>query len=172
MRHNQMTTMSAVSCARGIIAPMRFRKLRIAVTVLSLAACLLLSALWVRSYWVIESIINKRTASSETTFIMIATDHGTLSYSRVTLPTNKSFTDGWHYERGRPEFTSKHRWSWIRYKNNTLIIRFPTLFPAVILYAVAAIPWLDWKRRFSLRTLLIATTLFAVVLGIVVAMST
>ena len=34
---------------------------------------------------------------------------------------------------------------------------------------LAAIPWLPWSNRFSLRTLLIATTAVAVVLGIVVA---
>jgi len=31
-----------------------------------------------------------------------------------------------------------------------------------------ATPWTKWSRRFSLRTLLIATTLIAVVLGLVV----
>ncbi len=36
-----------------------------------------------------------------------------------------------------------------------------TLFAAVV-------PWLPWSRRFSLRTLLIATTLVAAVLGLVV----
>ena len=38
--------------------------------------------------------------------------------------------------------------------------------PALLFAAVAAIPWLRW--RFSLRTLLIATTLVAVVLGLIV----
>jgi hypothetical protein len=33
---------------------------------------------------------------------------------------------------------------------------------------VAALSWLQWSRQFSLRTLLIATTLVAVVLGLVV----
>ena len=34
--------------------------------------------------------------------------------------------------------------------------------------ALAAAPWIRWSRRFSLRTLLIATTLVAVVLGLIV----
>ena len=34
---------------------------------------------------------------------------------------------------------------------------------------LAAAPWIEWPRRFSLRTLLIATTLVAVALGLVVA---
>jgi hypothetical protein len=34
--------------------------------------------------------------------------------------------------------------------------------------ALASVPWIRWSKRFSLRTLLIATTLVAVVLGVVV----
>jgi hypothetical protein len=37
--------------------------------------------------------------------------------------------------------------------------------PVFILAAIAAVPWIRW--RFRLRTLLIATTLVAVVLGLV-----
>jgi hypothetical protein len=33
---------------------------------------------------------------------------------------------------------------------------------------VAAVPWIQWRSRFSLRTLLIATTLVAVGLGAIV----
>jgi hypothetical protein len=35
---------------------------------------------------------------------------------------------------------------------------------------LAIVPWIKWSQRFSLRTLLFATTLVAVVLGLVVAM--
>jgi hypothetical protein len=45
----------------------------------------------------------------------------------------------------------------------------PHWFPVLISAALAAISWLPWwSRRFSLRTLLIATTLVAVGLGVVV----
>ena len=37
-----------------------------------------------------------------------------------------------------------------------------------ILAIVAAAPWIRWSKRFSVRTLLIATTLVAVLLGLVV----
>jgi hypothetical protein len=43
----------------------------------------------------------------------------------------------------------------------------PHWFPTLLFAAFAALPWLPFKR-FSLRTLLIATTLIAVVLGIIV----
>src|SRR3977135_2369552 len=37
--------------------------------------------------------------------------------------------------------------------------------------AVAALPWIRWSKRFSLRTALIATTLVAVGLGLIVLLS-
>ena len=47
----------------------------------------------------------------------------------------------------------------------------PHGFPVLILLILAAVPWLPWNRwsnRFSLRTLLIATTLLSILLGTVV----
>lgn len=38
----------------------------------------------------------------------------------------------------------------------------------LIVQALGAVPWLPWPSRFSLRTLLIATTLVASALGLVV----
>jgi hypothetical protein len=38
----------------------------------------------------------------------------------------------------------------------------------LLMLALTAAPWFPWSKRFSLRTLLIATTLVAVVLGLVV----
>jgi hypothetical protein len=48
--------------------------------------------------------------------------------------------------------------------------RAPLWFLALAFGTLAMIPWLQWSNRFSLRTLLIATTLVAVVLGLAVAM--
>jgi hypothetical protein len=36
----------------------------------------------------------------------------------------------------------------------------------LMLAAFAIVPWIRWSNRFSLRTLLIATTLIAIVLGL------
>jgi hypothetical protein len=46
-------------------------------------------------------------------------------------------------------------------------LRIPHWFPVAITAALAAGAWPYWTTRFSLRTLLIATTLVAVVLGLV-----
>jgi hypothetical protein len=40
--------------------------------------------------------------------------------------------------------------------------------PEALVLSLAAIPWIRWSKRFSLRTLLIATTLVAVVPGLMV----
>ena len=41
----------------------------------------------------------------------------------------------------------------------------PHWFLAVAATTLAAVPWIAWPRRFSLRTLLITTTLVAILLG-------
>ena len=44
----------------------------------------------------------------------------------------------------------------------------PHSFPVILAALFAVIPWVPWSRRFSLRTLLIATTLLAMLLGAIV----
>jgi hypothetical protein len=45
----------------------------------------------------------------------------------------------------------------------------PTWQPVTIAAAIAAAPWLRLSKQFTLRTLFIATTVVAVVLGLIVA---
>ena len=52
-----------------------------------------------------------------------------------------------------------------------LDVTVPISFIALVVGTCAAIPWIGWSNRFSLRTLLIATTLVAVVLGAIVWLS-
>jgi len=44
----------------------------------------------------------------------------------------------------------------------------PHWFSAAVFGILGTLPWLPWSPQFSLRTLLIATTLVAVVLGLIV----
>lgn len=54
----------------------------------------------------------------------------------------------------------------------TAFVGIPHWFLALLLIGLAYLPWLPWKPlRFSVRTLLIVTTLVAVVLGLVVWMT-
>jgi hypothetical protein len=49
-------------------------------------------------------------------------------------------------------------------------ISIPYWFLTVLVGVCAALPWSPWSRRFSLRSLLIATTLVAVLLGLAAAL--
>ena len=54
-------------------------------------------------------------------------------------------------------------------KPGLLAVGMPHWFPLLILIAFATMPWVRYVGwRFSLRTLLIATTIIAVVLGLIV----
>ena len=44
----------------------------------------------------------------------------------------------------------------------------PLWMPILLTIAIAATPWRHWSKQFNLRTLLVATTLIAVFLGIIV----
>ena len=133
--------------------------LRIAVTALSLTACVLLVALWVRSY------------SRE-----------------VIVGHIDSHSRGWHLvsSRGRillnaADYDAANPGNWRRYvawepgifgfsafrTGQSFSVRIPYWFPTMLCALLTAASWFKW--RVSLRTLLIVTTLIAVVLGIVVA---
>jgi hypothetical protein len=138
--------------------------LRIAVTALSLTACVLLIALWVRSYWWFDMW------------------HGYISNTRVATVGSIHGRAGIRIETVNPKLNSHaigfRSWpsTMIGYSKNKVITvwtddQFAVAMPyglVVLLFAaVAPIPWI--KRRFALRTLLIATTLVAVALGVAVA---
>ena len=110
---------------------MRFRKLRIAWSVVWGIACVLLIALWVREYrqahLIVDSFEN-RPAPNRSIFIH--------------LKREPAFSCG---------FSGVPYWS-----------------IAVGFVALGAATWINWDGRFSLRTLLIATTLLAVMLGLIV----
>ena len=72
---------------------------------------------------------------------------------------------GRRYFRGNSLMLTRERFRW--HTEPDIRCTIPLLVSDCMLSAVAAIsPWLRW--RFSLRTLLIATTLVAVVLGLIV----
>jgi hypothetical protein len=156
---------------------MKFRKLRIIWTVFCGIACVLLLVLWVRSYWWIDYI------NAPGRFQITSVSQGRLIITRYppdySIPswylfssqsTGDSEADDWVetvnflgfglgmglYGTGNlPEATS---------------IAFVHYWFVVMLFALlTACPWLPWwSKRFTLRTLLLATTLIAVVLGLIV----
>jgi len=144
------------------------RLLRITWTVCCGIACVLLCVLWVRSYSRCDGIY-KQLATG--TYLTVASTNGVVFIREEArrlgfgdIPKNWEF-------RSQQAVIGNPNFQWVHDPGFTLI-QFPDL--ALLLMAVAAtvIPWirsLHW--RFSLRTLLIATTLVAVLLGTVVVLS-
>jgi hypothetical protein len=148
---------------------MKFRKLRIAWSVFWGLACVLLIVLWVRSY-------NRTETVSKTNKNLISTTFGSgygLAYfirsddSAVVFgdPFEDAEESGWKYSSVPAAPGPPHKLGW-NSDAKLLIVPVPYWCPVLLAAAFATAPWLRW--RFSLRTLIIATTLVAVVLGLIV----
>jgi hypothetical protein len=157
------------------------KNLRVATTALSLTAGVLLIALWVRSYWQCDWISGdwiRGRGDGEWHFVEIKsiggflvwwqhnfTDHdgGNLDLSIATLPFQKEYLS-WVPWYGRFE-----RYNQQTSKSIITEAMVPYWMLLLALFVLSVIPWLSWSNRFSLRTLLIATSLVALGLGMIVA---
>ena len=145
--------------------------LRIAVTTLSLTACALLVALWVRSYRIYDALCGS------------IGDHGAISLDllrgRIILsywPQLDREWQWWHDEPDKVQIKSLNDIDHVTGFNTFTNfdgggVLVPHWFPVTVTAIVAVIGWSRGSRRFSLRTLQIATTLIAVGLGIIVVSS-
>ena len=149
---------------------MRFRKLRTAWSVGWALATVLLIVLWVRSYWrhdCVDALGNNLIATN------IGSNCGELYYSQIDwnfdVGAAHSAGHGWRYQ-SLPPFAQETN-HWLSLVNTSAIFRIgmPHWFLFVLNFALAATPWLRW--RFTLRTLLVATTPVASGPGIIVWMS-
>jgi hypothetical protein len=135
---------------------MRFRKLRIAWSVVFGVLCLLLIVLWVRSYWRADRCLVK---ISSTRMLDASSCWGEArvfikSWSRAPIPAaglESRPANRLHVlsVAGRPA-------------DSDLGMMIPHYSLALLAAGVAMVPWI---RRFSLRTLLIATALIAAFLA-------
>jgi hypothetical protein len=142
--------------------------LRIAVTALSLTACVLLIALWVRSHFCADLV-----------GLGVPIEKGRQMNVITTFPGLLLTSSEPQYEKA-PRFYCLYRHSaetWPLQSRslspifkvvdyNSLAIRF--WFLVAVTGAIAGVAWYKPKISFSLRTLLIATTLVAVGMGAVV----
>jgi hypothetical protein len=145
---------------------MKYHKLRIAWSVVCGVVALLLCVLWVRSYWRWDEIGVPLGANGYS--LTSAVGRLGLYGERPDVPV----TSWWyfHTEVDAPFLDNPHRSGVPRslsLSNLELrsIAAAPHLSLIFLLVVVSTLPWL--RPRFSLRTLLIATTLIAVVLGII-----
>ena len=147
---------------------MRFRKLRIAFSVVCGIACVLLIVLWVRSYkseeWWQGHLIGDQNfvLTSVTGHVNLSTMY--MAHARLLwgiLSRSKESSGG----QLSPMWPRGSQFG-LKRESDHFDVVVPHWFAVLSFAALATIPWLRWQ--FSLRTLLIATTLVAVVLGLIV----
>jgi hypothetical protein len=145
---------------------MKYRKLRIAWSVLCGVLCLLLIALWMRSYWRADSIQAVRAGST----IWYETNRG-VAFFCVQRRLPPVSVPPWSYSSTSSDNgpTFKHE-LWLPWGPTVKGIQSPLWLPIVSLAVLAGTPWSYRLRRFSLRTLLIGMTVVAAVLGLAIAL--
>ena len=154
---------------------MKFRKLRIAWSVACGIACLLLIVLWVRSYWW-EDTLRVPYSVARVEYFFITSGHG-LIYSVLYLygSSEPGFGIETRAVEGEALFvddsTPLRDWHWFRvvHWQKFTVLYMPHWFPVLVAATLASVPWIHKLRfSFSLRALLIATTVVAVALGLAV----
>jgi hypothetical protein len=161
--------------------PRILRLVRIALSMVCLISCGLLIWLWVRSYSWIDSIHGTGYPKSfwceslrgELGFLVLAEPRYAWQPRNLELLAPRPpeqvpyYTNGLYDDWPTPFSTALGiRWTFV----NGFGVVVPCWMPVVFLGTLATLPWIPWSTRFSLRTLLLAMTLVAVVLGLVVAM--
>jgi hypothetical protein len=174
---------------------MRYRKLRIAWSVVWALAAVLLIVLWVRSYETWDRLSGK-VPGDYSPVLISHTGHLTVVLYDLTLqwkfprldrgPIHQNWYEdvvwphrsfcgfGWcyhEYHRNTPN--GERGWdprgmtgrSWTHPASGIML---PHWSAALLFAALAFLVWVPWSLNFSLRTLLIATTLIAVGLGLIV----
>jgi hypothetical protein len=135
-------------------------------------ACVLLIVLWVRSYkwndYRYKCVYGMRA-------LLLDSAHGQVAISTTLLPA--TFGSNWS-ESGSDDmdgtpgaiqrFTENKLGFAVMTDTNNFSVVLPHWFALALIATCAAAPWMQWSKRFSLRTLLIATTLVAMVLGLIV----
>ena len=139
------------------------RYLRIAFSATGLIACVLLIVLWVRSYWWVDM-------TSRNSTINICSMSGKLLIGKtLTVVSIRRPNPPFSNAAARFGFYPMPLGDWVfTFENNGLTL--PYWLCILVLGLIARAPWILWPKRFSIRTLLIATTLIAVVLGLIVCL--
>src|SRR5258708_7950412 len=93
---------------------------------------------------------------------VIVSSSGTIKVSRLDTQQFPDFftqPSGWEYEANVPsEWRSTSEFEFHRDRTG-FELRIPHWLPVLIFIGFAGAPWISWPNRFSLRTLLVATTL-------------
>ena len=143
---------------------MRFRNLRIAWSVACGIPCVLLIALWARSYWW-SDVVCVMTPSCD---VKADSSNGGTTVS-IFFDSKREVTTGWNRNSYRHNTATKPfdaTWKFDVYiSRRGLDASLPYWFYLLLASLIAAAAWI---RSFSLRALLVAMTLVAVTLGLIV----
>ena len=121
----------------------------------------LLIALWVRSYWLCDIVFKDDTKGG----YRISLFNGNLLGRLVHLWwRQRRDTNG--PSRVLPTLRRSRQGGFVTSPGS---ISIPIWVGALLIGIITALARIEWSKRFSLRTLLVATTLVAVVLGLAVA---
>jgi hypothetical protein len=139
------------------------RQLRIAFSVVCVIVCLMLIVLWLRSYWrleILEKQIGLRAVQISSVKGRIAIAHFEPRTYVIGMPyLNVGAGDAADWRKGRVAYYDD---------GSVTALIVPHWLLAILSATLAVIPWISRSYRFSLRTLLLATTLVGVVLGLAV----
>jgi hypothetical protein len=143
---------------------MRFRKLRIAFSVACGVLGLLLIALWVRSYWRFDSLL---TRNNNNVYTNIGSNNGTVTIMRSGSIHAGPLLPSLNWQlRSKDAIGWRATFQWSLSPDIRIYLPYPSLVLPIL--AAAIIPWLRLSNRFSLRTLLVAMTVVAALLGVLV----
>jgi hypothetical protein len=147
------------------------RRVRIAVSIICAFACVALIALRIRSYDT-NDIVSRVDSTGQ--LMTIGSDAGRIYVIHRTsfaAPVVSSLRQahGWKLSTvpSRPTAATRKSFEWV--SGALQEIMFPDWFVLLSLISIGVVPWLKW--RYSLRTMLIATTVAAIVLGAIVWLS-
>ena len=147
--------------------PMLRRLLNIASTV-CLVLCVALMGLWVRSYWWLDHV-NKRDfgVTSATGWVTVRWDGDPQSFHQLTFQSTS--VEEMKKIMGRPMTPGETmRVSMRKFGFVEGAIQLPYWFLTLLISPFAIFAAASWRKwRFTLRTLFIATTFLAVVLGMI-----
>jgi hypothetical protein len=147
---------------------MKYRKLQIAFSATCLIACVLLIVLWVRSYGTWDRLFWTGKNNGHQLNSMLG--HVTLVVAEIPKQPVPFYVARTPIEDWlKTSFDKNVLGFYFERTPSKLLLDVPFWFILLISMAIAAAPWIRQLRwRFSLRTMLIATTLVAVGLGAIV----
>jgi hypothetical protein len=125
----------------------------------------LLIVLWVRSYWWVDVVSGYH---SKLLVFGLGSERGNVGCEWMSNLTSIFQVTEWRARSYPPGNEHITQFVYHYTPQGATIIGMPSWILVVTFVALAAAPWIRWSNRFSLRTLLIATTLVAVVLGAIV----